>query len=99
MNPWFIDALIYKYAIWIEQYELVQERLDGIILRALLPVQKSAALEPLQHAVQAELGQGVEFKIEPVPEIKPGPSGKFFYHRSCIAPSDSSRNRTAGDSG
>lgn len=90
LNPWFIDGLIYTNALWIEHYEVIQERLDRILLRVVLPVEKSIeSLEPLRTKVQTELGEGAEFKIEAVNEIKPGPSGKFFYHRSCVSPTDS----------
>jgi len=85
LNPWIIDMSIYKEAVWVEQYEVIQDRQDRILLKVVLPSNKNMEqLEPIRIQIQNKLGDRVHFQIESVSEIKPGPSGKYFYHRSLV---------------
>jgi len=85
LNPWFIDIQVYKEAVWVEQYEVIQEREDTILLRVVLPQGKSLKeLESLHVHLQEKLGDDVKLKVEAVREIEPGQSGKYFYHRSLV---------------
>ena len=62
---------------WVRQYQLIQEAPDRIVLR-LAPWIDLADDERrrLSDAVSPELGPGIGFRIEVVPRIARGPSGK-----------------------
>jgi len=86
-HPWKILPILYDKARWIRQYQIVQERKDRIVLRAVpsvTPSQQQLAL--LQEAVAVLLGNGVEVRVVLVPEIQMEPSGKFRVFRSLVQP-------------
>jgi phenylacetate-CoA ligase len=74
--------IIQKHAPWILQSVFIQEREDRIVLKAVTDTNPSLQeLEPLRKRIKKVLGTGVNFEIEFVPEIKPGPGGKFWHFR------------------
>lgn len=77
--------LIQQEDSWIRQYQLIQERTDRIVLRVVPstpPPQQQLVL--LEKEVSTLLGQGVEFHISLVPEIRLEPNGKFRVSRSLV---------------
>jgi phenylacetate-CoA ligase len=81
-----VAYVLHEHAQWIQRYELVQERLDHVGLRAVVrPRPASAELTALGERIQALLGPGVTLTIELVPFIEPGPGGKFRVLRSHLA--------------
>jgi phenylacetate-CoA ligase len=82
---------------WFRQYQMIQERKDRILFRAVAPeAPRQEDLEDIERAVEAWLGPGVEFKIVLVPDILPDPSGKYRVSRSLVrstydAPEEESR--------
>jgi phenylacetate-CoA ligase len=86
MHPYEIVTLLsQKEPSPVRQYRLVQERMDRITLR-MVPSSTCSPhkLSLLQKSVEAVIGDGVEFRIELVPEIKLEPSGKFRVSRSMV---------------
>jgi phenylacetate-CoA ligase len=86
MHPYEIVELISdKESSLVRQYRLIQERMDRITLR-MVPSSTCSPykLSLLQKSVEALLGKDVEFRIDPVPEIKLEPSGKFRVSRSMV---------------
>lgn len=85
LYPWKIATVLHDQALWIQQYQLIQEQKDRVVLRAVAsPLPSPEVLTTLRRAVQADLGPGVDFRIELVPEIKPGPGGKNWYQTSKV---------------
>ncbi len=84
--PWAIALLLIDNAPWIIQFELVQERLDRIVMRAeARPRPSPGELVLLVEQVRPLLGPGVDFDIEIVPELGTRPGGKFWVHRSLVS--------------
>ena len=78
-----LAILIYKHARWIERYEIVQEREGLVVLRAVPEVTpRPEELRTLKDLSSDCLGAGVEFRIELVQDIRPGPGGKFRIFRT-----------------
>jgi hypothetical protein len=70
-----VAYVLHAHAPWIQQYELVQQRVDRVLLRAIArPVPLPADLAALRARVAAVLGPGVAFDTELVPTLTPGPS-------------------------
>jgi phenylacetate-CoA ligase len=84
IHPYEI-SLLYLASNWIRQYQLTQEREDRVVLRVVPhrtpTIQELAQLE---ESVIAVLGQGVEFQVILVPEIRLEPTGKFRVSRSLV---------------
>jgi phenylacetate-CoA ligase len=84
--PWAIALLLVDNAPWIMQFELVQERLDRIVMRAeARPQPSSGELSLLTEKVRPILGPGVDFQIEIVPELGTRAGGKFWVRRSLVS--------------
>lgn len=84
--PWAIALLLVDNAPWIMQFELVQERLDRIVMRAeARPRPSPGELALLMEQVRPILGPGVDFQIEIVPELGTRPGGKFWVRRSLVS--------------
>jgi phenylacetate-CoA ligase len=84
--PWAIALLLVDNAPWIMQFELVQERLDRIVMRAeARPRPSPGELALLTEKVRPILGPGVDFRIEIVPELETRPGGKFWMRRSLVS--------------
>ncbi len=78
-----LAIIVYKHAPWIERYEIVQEREDLIVLRTVPAVPpRPEELGVLKDMSSASLGAGVEFRIDLVHDINPGPGGKFRIFRT-----------------
>ena len=85
LYPWAISLVVIDDAPWVQQFEIVQERLDRVVLRAeARPEPTSEVTERLAARIRPLLGPGVEFVIEVVPEIRPTPGGKFWVRRSLV---------------
>jgi len=79
---------------WIRQYQLLQERLDRIVLR-VVPMEAPSVdqLTRIQRSVLPLLGPGVEFQVSLVDDIPLEEGGKFRPSRSLVA-SDPDRRST-----
>ncbi len=77
--------VIQAVAPWVEQYELVQERRDRVVVR-LVPDSPPPpeALARLRDGLISLLGPGVEVELELVPEIVPEPGTKYRFLRSLV---------------
>jgi phenylacetate-CoA ligase len=65
-------------AAWIRRMQIVQEREDRVTVRlAPLSPPPAAELRRIEAAFREMLGPGVEAEVAVVPEIKPGPGGKY----------------------
>jgi len=83
--PWSISLLLIDIAPWVLQFQLVQERVDRVVMRAeALTRPSDDELARVQKEVRPLLGPAVEFEIEIVPELKPTPGGKFWMRRSLV---------------
>ncbi len=79
--------VIQSHAQWVEQYELVQERIDLIIIRMVAAEPPApAALFLLRDKLADLLGPEVDIRLDLVPEIAPGPGEKFRILRSLVGP-------------
>ena len=97
LHPWEIMLLFRDQARWIQQYQLVQERRNCVVLRAVGKYAPSARdLAFLTESVGALLGPQVEFSVELLPEIRPGPTGKVRVFQAFTEVGDSSTPRTTG---
>jgi len=85
MHPYeLVDAML-AAAPWIREYQLVQERKDRVVLRAVPAAPPTPQeLAGLQKALSVRLGAGVQFEIELAAEIQRDPSGKFRVSRSLV---------------
>jgi len=78
-----LATIVYKHALWIERYEIVQEREDLVVLKAIPAVPpRPEELSVLRDLSSDRLGAGVEFRVELVEDIRPGPGGKFRIFRT-----------------
>lgn len=78
-----LAIIVYKHAPWIERYEIVQEREDNVVLRAVPEVPpRPEELRKLKDLALERVGAGVEFRIDLVQDIQPGPGGKFRIFRT-----------------
>ena len=77
--------VIQAVAPWVEQYELVQERRDRVVVR-LVPDSPTPpeALVRLREDLMALLGPGVDIALELVKEIVPDPGVKYRFLRSLV---------------
>jgi phenylacetate-CoA ligase len=76
---------IQAFAPWVEQYELVQERLDRIVIQMVaVPRPTPAAVSHLRSSLEDLLGREVDIRLEFVLEIAPGPGEKFRILRSLV---------------
>jgi phenylacetate-CoA ligase len=83
---------------WYRQYQMIQEREDRILFKAVAPVPPSRQeLDSIEQTVKARLGQGVEFKIVLVPEIRPDAAGKFRVSRSFVESAYDGHEAGAGE--
>jgi phenylacetate-CoA ligase len=83
--PWSIILVLLEVAPWIMQVELVQEKVDRVVMRAeARPAPSLEEISALRDMILPMLGPDVEFDIEIVPQIQPGPGGKFWIRRSLV---------------
>jgi len=85
LHPYDIVNILFDAASWLDQYQLMQERKDRIVLRvvplALPPPDGPARLEA---RVRSLLGPRVEFVVLLVPRIDIESSGKCRVSRSLV---------------
>jgi phenylacetate-CoA ligase len=85
IHPYSVVSILNRTAAWCWRFQLVQERPDSITLSAVPSRQPGPAeIAQLHESVKAVLGPEVEFHIALVPEIKPGPGGKFRHSYSLV---------------
>ena len=86
MHPYeIIDVVLHDRATWSRRYQLVQERRDLVILRAVLKRAPSPQrLDEIREGARRALGAGVEFRVEFVDEIPSEANGKFRAFRSFV---------------
>ena len=89
------DDIIREHAPWIAQYELEQESVASVVLRAIPLAANTPETDSLTKRILAVLGPDVDFRVEIVDTIKPGPRGKFAFLRSNVF-SEFDRNADAG---
>ncbi len=83
--PWAICLLLIDEAPWILQFQLVQERVDRVVMQAeAAALPSDEELERLRGLIRPMLGERVELAIEIVPEIELTPGGKFWVRRSLV---------------
>ena len=77
--------IIQEHASWVGQYELVQENRDRVDLR-IVPLAEAGqdAVIELRERIWELLGRDVDFRLEIVSGIVPGPGGKYRILRSKI---------------
>jgi phenylacetate-CoA ligase len=84
-HPYHIANVLIETARWVQNYEVVQERMDRIVLRVVPFHQPSQEeLARFVNAVTPLLGPTVKFEVAFVPEIPMGPGGKFRLARSLV---------------
>ncbi|HEY7635456.1 MAG TPA: hypothetical protein VH763_07935 [Gemmatimonadales bacterium] len=72
----------------IRQYQLLQDRLDHIVMSVVPALTPSAELqERISRSVSPLLGPGVTFQVRMVDDIPLDPTGKFRHSRSLVASS------------
>jgi phenylacetate-coenzyme A ligase PaaK-like adenylate-forming protein len=70
---------------WVTQYQLLQERQDRIILRIVSSRDSvQHEVDRMKKSVADMLGQGIDFQVVLVPEIKPEANGKFRVSHSLV---------------
>ena len=68
-----------------DQYELVQERHDRIVMKLVVsPVLTPEEKKVFTERVEARLGDGVQFDVQYVDRIERGPGMKFRVKRSLV---------------
>jgi phenylacetate-CoA ligase len=85
LYPWAISLFLIDHAPWALQFEILQERVDRVVLRveALSPPSE-ADLDRIKEGIRPLIGPGVALEIELVPELEPTPGGKFWPRRSLV---------------
>jgi phenylacetate-CoA ligase len=85
IHPYELVKSSQNSTAWIREYQLVQEHHSRIVLRAVpfYPPRPDDILA-LRGNMRAVLGDEVEFQVDLVPELYPGPGGKFRVYRSMI---------------
>jgi phenylacetate-CoA ligase len=72
-----LECLLPGVQRWIRHYQLVQERLDSIVLRVVPVGSVDPDLEArMRKAASAVLGAGIEFRVMVVEDIPPEQSGR-----------------------
>jgi len=87
IHPYEIVSILINnpLAHWIQQYRLIQEKLDRIVLEVIPQLTPSSEeIIKLEEYIRPSLGKDVEFKVILVPEIKLEPNGKFRVSRSFV---------------
>jgi len=89
LHPNQIVGTMLDTADWVRRYQLVQERKDRIVLRAVpLGHPSPEKALRLEHTVSSMLGPAVEFRVVLVSSIERGPGGKFRVSRSLVRSRD-----------
>ena len=87
MHPFQIGQIVMNIGKWVRNYQLVQDRVDRIVLRVVAFRRPSAVeLGLFERAARERLGPGVEFEVAFVPEIALGSRGKFQVAVSRVRP-------------
>jgi phenylacetate-CoA ligase len=87
LHPYDIVRTMYRCAPWVLYQQIVQERLDRIVLRVVAAGDPGPdRVRALQAAMEDLVGPGVGFEVVRVPELSPLPNGKFQYSYSMVEP-------------
>jgi phenylacetate-CoA ligase len=86
LHPYeIVTRLVWGPGQWLKQYQLVQERRDGVVLYAVTDGPPSAErLEGIGRAVRPLLGPAVEFEVQVVEQIPMDSTGKLRPSRSLV---------------
>lgn len=86
LHPYeIIRHLVHDQKPWISQYQIVQESLSRIVLKAVpLCAVESEKLQQIEEKVSTVLGKQTEFSIQLVSHIPREPSGKYVVCRSLL---------------
>ncbi len=86
LHPYQIVAgLVEDHKLWFRQYQLVQERMNRIILRVVpLAPPTAEQIAQVERLVFPLLGPGVEFRVQVVDDIPLDETGKFRPSRSLV---------------
>jgi phenylacetate-CoA ligase len=96
MHPYQIVNPLVNTTDWVRRFQLIQERMDRLVLLLVPSRQPSAEeLTALQRNAAPPLGSGVKLRIELVPEIEAGPGGKLRVFRPLAVRAD--RGLSAGE--
>jgi phenylacetate-CoA ligase len=87
LHPYEIAAALKDRGMaWVGQYQIVQERVDRVVLRAVAVRQPSDDdITSMKTSVQAVVGRGVSFDIDVVDDLRLEAKGKFRVYRSLVA--------------
>jgi phenylacetate-CoA ligase len=87
LHPYEIAAALKDRGMsWVGQYQLVQETVDRVVLRAVpLRLPSEDDLTAMKASVQPVVGSGVSFDIDVVDELRLEDQGKFRVYRSLVA--------------
>jgi phenylacetate-CoA ligase len=86
LHPYEIAAALKDWGMaWVGQYQLIQESLTRVVLKAV-PLREPSAddLSAMKARAQAVVGDGVSFGIDVVDEIQLEEQGKFRVYRSLV---------------
>jgi phenylacetate-CoA ligase len=86
MHPYeVLIVLRAKAFMWIRRYQVVQERENRVVLRAVPSVPPSPEqIATVHESLAALLGPGVDLRIDLVSDLEPDVSGKFRIYRSLV---------------
>jgi len=80
-----LDITIQDHSSWMTQYQVVQEKEDRVVLR-IIPSRKPEPGEckALIRCMERFLGSEVQFDLQLMDDLPPGPGGKFRILRSLL---------------
>ena len=83
------EAIKDRGLAWVGQYQLVQESVRRIVLRAV-PVKPPTEddIVSMKRSVERVVGKGVSFEIEIVDDLRLEERGKFRVYRSLVRDSE-----------
>lgn len=87
LHPYEIAAALKDRGMaWVGQYQIVQESVNRVVLRAV-PVRPPSEddITSMKTSVQAVVGRGVSFDIDVVDDLRLEAKGKFRVYRSLVA--------------
>jgi phenylacetate-CoA ligase len=85
IHPYDVVRTMHRVAPWILRQQIVQERLDRVVLRVVTSSEpEPAAVRALRDALEVVLGKGVTVCVTPVAEIPLLPNGKLQYCYSMV---------------
>ena len=86
IHPYEITTAIKRWTRGlIRQHQIVQVSREKIVMKVVpFGQMEEALIKSLERSMEDRLGKGIEFRIMPVDDIKPEPSGKFRVSHSMV---------------